>query len=101
MRGRTDQCGCAERSGRPGEAAAPEAIDGEVRRLLDEARDRVTQRNAVAQVVQAAMRGAVTDIIRKVVLPTGLVDVKVCAINADWSGLKLMVRKERRAGWNQ
>jgi hypothetical protein len=41
------------------------------------------------------------DVIREVVLPTGLVDVKVCAVNADWSGLKLMVRKERRAGWNK
>jgi hypothetical protein len=39
------------------------------------------------------------DMIRKIVLPTGLVDVKVCAINSDWSGLKLMVRKERRPGW--
>lgn len=41
------------------------------------------------------------DVIRSVALPTGLVDVKVCAVNADWSGLKLMVRKERRAGWNK
>ncbi len=41
------------------------------------------------------------DVIRAVVLPTGLVDVKVCAVNADWSGLKLMVRKELRAGWNK
>ena len=40
------------------------------------------------------------DMIRTIVLPTGLVDVKVCAINADWSGLKLMVRKELRAKWN-
>ncbi len=40
------------------------------------------------------------DMIREVVLPTGLVDVKVCAINADWSGLKLMVRKEKRKDWN-
>ncbi len=40
------------------------------------------------------------DLIREVVLPTGLVDVKVCAINSDWSGLKLMVRKELRKGWN-
>lgn len=39
------------------------------------------------------------DGIREVVLPTGLVDVKVCAVNADWSGLKLMVRKELRARW--
>ena len=41
------------------------------------------------------------DGIRAMVLPTGLVDVKVCAVNDDWSGLKLMVRKELRASWNQ
>ena len=41
------------------------------------------------------------DGIPAVALPTGLVDVKVCAVNADWSGLKLMVRKEKREGWNQ
>jgi len=41
------------------------------------------------------------DGIRAIILPTGLVDVKVCAVNADWSGLKLMVRKERRSTWNQ
>jgi hypothetical protein len=37
------------------------------------------------------------DGIRAVILPsTDLVDVKVCAIDAIWSGLKLMIRKERR-----
>jgi hypothetical protein len=41
------------------------------------------------------------DGIRAVALPTGLVDVKVCAVNADWSGLKLMVRREKRESWNQ
>ena len=41
------------------------------------------------------------DGIRAIALPTGLVDVKVCAINTDWSGLKLMVRKELRARWNR
>lgn len=34
--------------------------------------------------------------IRKHVLAIGLVDVKVCAVDADWSGLKFMVRKELR-----
>ena len=29
-------------------------------------------------------------------LPTGLVDVKVCAVDADWSGLKFVIRKELR-----
>ena len=36
------------------------------------------------------------DVIRDVVLPAGLVDVKVCAIDATWSGLKLVIRKELR-----
>ena len=41
------------------------------------------------------------DGIRTLALPTGLVDVKVCAVNEDWSGLKLMVRKEQRESWNR
>jgi len=36
------------------------------------------------------------DRIREVALPTGLVDVKVCAVDETWSGLKLMIRKDRR-----
>ena len=36
------------------------------------------------------------DVVRELVLGRGLVDVKVCAVDDDWSGLKLMVRKELR-----
>jgi hypothetical protein len=36
------------------------------------------------------------DVVRAVVLPAGLVDVKVCAIDATWSGLKIVIRKELR-----
>lgn len=36
------------------------------------------------------------DIIRAVALPMGLVDVKVCAVDMVWSGLKLVIRKELR-----
>jgi hypothetical protein len=36
------------------------------------------------------------DVIRAVALPMGLVDVKVCAVDETWSGLKLMIRKDRR-----
>ena len=32
------------------------------------------------------------DVVRDVALPRGLVDVKVCAIDATWSGLKLVIR---------
>ena len=38
------------------------------------------------------------DVIREVALPTGLVDVKVCAVDETWSGLRLCLRKELRAG---
>ncbi len=44
--------------------------------------------------------GAATDvtenIIRDVALPLGFVDVKVCAVDETWSGLKLMIRRENR-----
>jgi hypothetical protein len=44
--------------------------------------------------------GVATDIteqtIRDIVLPTGLVDNKVCAIDDTWSGLRLVIRKELR-----
>ena len=34
------------------------------------------------------------DVIRDVCLPMGLVDVKVCAVDSTWSGLKLMRRRK-------
>ena len=36
------------------------------------------------------------DVIRAVALPMGLVDVKVCAVDATWSALKLTIRRELR-----
>jgi len=36
------------------------------------------------------------DTIRKIALPMGYVDVKVCAVDETWSGLKLVIRKELR-----
>jgi hypothetical protein len=38
----------------------------------------------------------VEDTIRELALPLGFVDVKVCAVSAIWSGLKLVVRRELR-----
>ena len=40
------------------------------------------------------------DTIRAAALPVGLVDNKVCAIDGDWSGLRLVVRKENRRTWH-
>ncbi|MEY2502376.1 MAG: hypothetical protein QOI07_2710 [Verrucomicrobiota bacterium] len=36
------------------------------------------------------------DVIRDVCLPLGFVDIKVCAVDETWSGLKLMIRRENR-----
>ena len=36
------------------------------------------------------------DTVRDAALPIGLVDVKVCAVDEKWSGLKLVIRKENR-----
>jgi hypothetical protein len=38
------------------------------------------------------------DRIREIALPLGFVDVKVCAVDETWSGLKLVIRTARRAG---
>jgi hypothetical protein len=39
------------------------------------------------------------DVVRRIVLPVGLVDVKVAAIDDTWSGLKCVVRRELRSAW--
>jgi hypothetical protein len=38
------------------------------------------------------------DVIRRHALAAGLVDVKVCAIDTIWSGLKLVIPKAARQG---
>jgi hypothetical protein len=47
----------------------------------------------------SGMRTDVTeDVLREVVLPTGWVDNKVCAIDDTWSGLRFVLRKDLRPG---
>ena len=43
----------------------------------------------------ARFRDLTEDGVRAAALPLGWVDVKVCAIDADWSGLKLLRRRAR------
>jgi hypothetical protein len=38
------------------------------------------------------------DVLRAIFLPTGLVDVKVAAVDETWSGLKFVFHRELRAG---
>ena len=35
-------------------------------------------------------------VVREIALPTGLVDNKVCAIDATWTALRLVIRRENR-----
>ena len=41
--------------------------------------------------------GLTEDVVRKLALQNGLVDVKVCAVDEDWSGLKLVIPLKDRA----
>ena len=43
-----------------------------------------------------ALTDLTEDVIRELALPLGLVDVKVCAVDETWSGLKLVRRKSVR-----
>mgnify|MGYP000972509108 CR=1 FL=1 len=36
------------------------------------------------------------NLVRELALSIGLVDIKVCAVDETWSGLKLVIRKENR-----
>jgi hypothetical protein len=46
----------------------------------------------------AAVATDITEnVVRELALPLGLVDIKVCAVDATWSGLKLMLRQRERA----
>jgi hypothetical protein len=72
----------------------------ELFRLLDEAREVIRQDGMiwVSWYKRAAkLPTEITeDTVRDAALPLGLVDVKVCAVDEKWSGLKLVIRKELR-----
>jgi hypothetical protein len=36
------------------------------------------------------------NVIRKIALPLGLIDIKVCAVSEIWSGLKFVIRRSER-----
>ncbi len=74
-------------------------------------KDRADLEAGIAAALSAAMEGGMVwiswpkkssshfvdlteDGIREVVLPTGWVDVKVCAVDGDWSGLKFLRRRK-------
>lgn len=72
----------------------------ELFRVLDEARKVIQQDGAIwvswYKKASKLPTEITEDTIRDAALPMGLVDVKVCAVDEKWSGLKLVIRKELR-----
>jgi hypothetical protein len=72
----------------------------DLRTLLDSLRPRIAPATVVWVSWPKKASGVPTDVtedvIRTVALPLGFVDIKVCAVSAVWSGLKLVIRKELR-----
>lgn len=72
----------------------------EVRGLIPALGNRIRPAGAIWLAWPRKAAGHVSDVtenlLRDVALPLGLVDVKVAAIDPDWSGLKLVWRRENR-----
>jgi Protein of unknown function (DUF3052) len=73
---------------------------GELRDRLKKLRGRIADAGIVWVSWPKKSSGVATDVtedaIRVAALPLGFVDVKVCAVDETWSGLKLMIRRENR-----
>ena len=71
-------------------------LDAELRRALEE----IEQDGAVwvswPKKSSRVETDITEDVVRELALPLGLVDVKVCAVDETWSGLKLVIRKSHR-----
>ena len=72
----------------------------ELEKYLKEYKIRIKQNGAIWVSWPKKSSGVETDItediIREMAMHIDLVDIKVCAINNIWSGLKLVIRKEKR-----
>ena len=72
----------------------------ELKPLLDDLRERIAPDGAIWISWPKKAAKVPTDVsedkIRALALPLGLVDIKVCAVDDTWSGLKLVIRKSLR-----
>ena len=73
------------------------ALEREVARLRGDMRDDAVLWVSWPKKAAGIATDIVEDAVRAAALPLGWVDVKVCAVDATWSGLKLVVRRELRA----
>jgi len=72
----------------------------ELERLLPSLRERIVQDGMVwvswPKKASGIPSSITEDVIRSIALPLGLVDIKVCAVDEVWSGLKLVIRLQNR-----
>ena len=73
---------------------------GELEEKMSILRDKISDDGTVWVSWPKKSSGISTDVtesvIREIALPLGFVDIKVCAVDETWSGLKLMIRRENR-----
>lgn len=72
---------------------APEGIDDQALAAIDRLREGGMLWVSWAKKSSKLHAGVTEDGLRDAILPLGWVDVKVCAVDADWSGLKFLKRK--------
>ena len=72
----------------------------EIQKKMSILRDKISDNGAIWVSWPKKSSGISTDVtedvIREIALPLGFVDIKVCAVDEIWSGLKLMIRRENR-----
>lgn len=72
----------------------------ELARKLPDCREEIRQDGMIWVSWPKKSSGVASDItedtVRELAFPLGLVDIKVCAVDEVWSGLKLVIRKENR-----
>jgi hypothetical protein len=73
------------------------ALDAKLRKLRDRIRDDAVVWVSWPKKASRVPTDVTEDVIRDVALPLGFVDIKVCAVDDVWSGLKLVIRRELRA----
>ena len=73
-----------------------EELNAKLHRLRDRIRDDAVVWVSWPKKASKVPTDITEDTIREIALPMGFVDIKVCAVDQVWSGLKLVIRKELR-----
>ena len=71
-------------------------LEKQLRRLRTKIADAGTLWVSWAKKSSGVATDITEDVVREVALPLGFVDIKVCAVDETWSGLKLMIRRQNR-----